>query len=391
MTGALLWVWVLLLAGPSAYLGIALALAARRGRPVPVEGRGLRFIIVVPAHDEELMIAATLASLAGLDYDASDYEVVVVADNCSDRTAAIAREHGATVLERDEPGVVGKPAVLAWTAPRLAAWDSADAVAVVDADCEVTPNLLAALSAPLAAGAGAAQARYVVSNADESWLTALRAGAFMLDNHVKPLARDRLGVSSGLFGTGMAFRAGVIAELPWEAFLLTEDYEYHLQLVEAGERAVYVPEAQVASPMPASFGSSHSQHARWEAGRRQLIRTYVPRMLRRGLRERDLRMTMAAVDRLVPPITILTPATLLALVVGAVAGAGAQTVVAAVLLALQLLWVIGGLALARAPSAVWRALAAAPALVAWKLVLRVEDAVGRRPTHWLRTTRDRRP
>ena len=382
-----LWIPLGLVAAPTAYLTTALLVAAGRPRRTDAgapPSAPLRFLVVIPAHDEEAGIGATLQSLADLDHPRDRYEVLVVADNCSDRTAQIAREAGATVLERDEPEVIGTPAVLAWTAQRLPAWSSFDAVAVVDADCRVSPNLLQALGARLAAGAGAAQARYVVSNPGASWLTSLRTVAFVLDNHVKPLARDRLGLSCGLFGTGMAFRADVVARLPWEAFRLTEDYEYHLQLVEAGERAAYAPEATVASPMPTSLAASHSQHARWEAGRRELIRAYVPRMLRRGVRQRDPLLIGAAVDRLIPPLTFLTPATAL---LAAVPGDAARRRAAQALLAAQAAYVLGGLALARAPAVVWASLVTAPGLVAWKLALRVEQAAGRSPTAWLRTAR----
>ncbi|HEX6391758.1 MAG TPA: glycosyltransferase, partial [Solirubrobacteraceae bacterium] len=280
------------------------------------------------------------------------------------------------------------PAVLAWTAQHLAGWDAIDAVAVVDADCDVSPNLLAALGGALtSSGAGAAQARYVVGNPSASWLTALRWAAFALDNYVKPLARSRVGLSCGLFGTGMAFRRDVVVRLPWHAFLLTEDYEYHLQLVEAGERVVFVPDASVASAMPSSLRASRSQHARWEGGRLQLIRAYVPRMVRDGLRKRDAQRVNAATDRLVPPLTVLVPVTAALMAVAALADRSGAAVAAAVVLAGQAVYVVGGLAIARAPARVWLALLAAPGLIAWKGVLLVQQAVRGRPSRWLRTKR----
>lgn len=390
----ILWAALAVVGLPTVHLVITLlAAAAYRRRPPgaaeTARDTPLRFLIVVPAHDEELMLGATLRSLGRLDYPPGAYEVAVVADNCTDRTAQIAAAGGAHVLERHDTSVVGKPAVLAWMAQRLGDFAWADAVVVVDADCEVSPNLLAALALRLDAGARAVQANYVVANPASSWLTGLRSAAFTLDNYVKPLARARLGLSCGLFGTGMAFERALVQQLPWHAFLLTEDYEYHLQLVEAGERVAFAPEAWIASNMPTSLEASHSQHARWEGGRLQLIRAYVPRMLRDGVRLRDIQRVSAALDRLVAPHTILLPVTLAVALLALVAGSPTQVAVAAVLLAGQVAFVLGGLAIARTPWRTWLALLAAPGLIAWKAFLLAEQAIGRRPTKWLRSVREK--
>lgn len=387
----IVWAALVIVGLPTIHLVVTLGAAAtfRRRPPDASDREPIRFLIIVPAHDEELLLGATLRSLRGLDYPSDAYSVAVVADNCTDATAQIAAAAGAHVLERRDETHIGKPAVLAWMAERLDAFAWADAVVVVDADCEVSPNLLAALVLRLSTGARAVQANYVVANPTSSWLTGLRSVAFTLDNYIKPLARERLGLSCGLFGTGMAFERTLVQQLPWRAFLLTEDYEYHLQLVEAGERVAFAPEAWIASSMPMSLQASHSQHARWEGGRLQLVRAYVPRMLRDGVRRRDMQRVSAALDRLVPPHTLLFPATVAIALAAYIADEGPQLTVAVAVLAGQAAFVLGGLAIARTPWRTWLALLAAPGLIAWKGLLLVEQALGHRPKKWVRSVREK--
>src|SRR5258708_30446270 len=186
-----------------------LAGAATRSRaprgPGCLPGERTRFAILVPAHDEEELLPALLRSVADLDYPPERREVVVVADNCSDRTAQIARAAGATVMERDDPARLGKGHALEWAFAQLSSRADLDSVVVVDADCEVSANLLAVADQRLRAGARALQVDYVVSNVHESSSSAPRFAAFSLMNSVRPLRRNALRFSFGLLGTGMVF------------------------------------------------------------------------------------------------------------------------------------------------------------------------------------------
>ena len=372
------------------YLLALLGAAAGRSRrpPATVPG-GLRFAIVVPAHDEEAGIEETLASLRRLDYPADRYEVIVVADNCRDRTAALARAVGATVYERHDPERPGKGHALAWALERLLAErPEAEAVVVVDADCCVSPNLLAAMEVRLRDGASAVQANYVVANPGASWSSGLRFAAFALINTVRPLGKERLGLSCGLLGTGMGFSRALLDRQPWQAFSITEDRQYHLQLVEAGERVVFVPEASVSSPMPTSLRGAREQQLRWEGGRWRLAGEWMPRLIRSGLRRGDPVRLHAALEPLVPPQSLLLAgiAPLAVLAVGLRSRAGLWLAAASLLG--QTCYVVGGLLLVRAPAAAFRALALAPVLAIWKLGLYARVLLGRGPTGWVRTDRE---
>ncbi len=366
------------------------AAAARRRHPAPGGAEEPRFIVLVPAHNEEVGIAATLASLRALDYPRDRYEVVVIADNCDDRTAPLARAAGATVLERTDPALRGKGHALAWALGRLLpARPDADAIVFLDADCQVSPNLLRALAARLVSGAAAVQADYVVANPGASWSSGLRFAAFALNNTVAPLGQSALGLSCGLLGNGMAFRRDLLERQPWTAFTLAEDAEYHARLVAAGERVVFAPEARVTSPMPTTLREARQQNLRWEGGKWLLIRTWAPRLLAAGLRRRDPGALHAGLRLLLPPQSLLLGGNLAL----AALAAALRHPLGRRLAALQLLgqagYVLGGLALVRAPAGVYRALALAPVLMAWKIGLYLKILAGRGPRGWVRTDRER--
>jgi GT2 family glycosyltransferase len=367
---------------------LALLAAAARTREAPCGAPPrLHFAIVIPARDEEATIGGTLAALAELEHPPELVEVIVVADNCADDTAIAAARAGATVWTRSGGGG-GKGGALAWALGRLAgALPDVDAVVVVDADCAVTPNLLTAVEARIRAGASVVQVAYLVGNPDASAVAALRYASFALVNLVRPLGKARLGLSAGLFGTGMAFRRELLARHPWASHSLVEDQEQHLRLVAAGERVMFAPEARVVSAMPTTLRRSSSQQLRWDAGRARLIRTWTPRLLAAGLRRRDAAQLHAALEPLVPPQSLLLAANLAAALLALRAGPVLRRV-AAGNLAGQAAFVAGGLVLVRSPATVWRSLACAPALVAWKLALLVRLWSGRGPTRWVRTERE---
>ena len=368
-----------------AYLLVLLAAAARRRAAPPPSAPPGTFIVLVPAHDEEQTLPTLLHSIDRAE-GRDAVRVVVVADNCSDATAQVARRHGAAVLERKQPDRPGKGPALAWALGELGALDAP--VVMVDADCEVSPNLFAALAAHARAGARVAQVEYVVANAEESSAAALRAAAFSLVNGVRPAGRGALGLSAGLLGTGMMFTPDVLRRVPWSDFGLAEDAEYGLRLAAAGERVVFVGEARVSSPMPLTADAARSQEMRWEAGKVAAARTWTPRLLATATRRRDARLAATALEVLVPPQAIL------ALAHGSIAVlAAVWRVPTALRLALagavaQAAYIAGGLLLVRAPRQVWLGLLQAPRLVVGKAGLAVRIALGGSPSDWVRTQRD---
>jgi hypothetical protein len=368
-----------------AYCLVLLAGAARGvPAPPPVPDRR-RFTVLVPAHDEEDTLHLALDALAAVDYPADDYEVVVIADNCSDATAEVARRHGARVLERRDETLRGKGYALRWALERL---DGApDVVTMVDADCAVTPNYLDALNRHFAAGAQAIQVDYRVANPADSDLTSLRNAGYLLHITVRKTGRTALGLSAGLVGTGMAFRRDVLEAHPWRSFGLTEDREQHFRLVLEDVVVTFVPEAAVVSAMPTRPDVARSQQMRWEADRLRLVQEFAGRLLAEGIARRDPVRIESAFEALVPPQAGMALLNLAGLGLGVAAWRRGLVASGLATVAMQAAYVLGGLQVADAPPDVYRRLLRAPGMLGQRVRALAEAAASEQGGAWVRTAR----
>jgi Glycosyltransferase like family 2 len=372
----------------SAHLLLLLGAAVwSRGRRSAAVGEEITLAVVIPAHDEETQIAAAVDSVRASRYAEGKLRVVVVADNCTDRTGAAAAAAGAEVWERADPDRTGKGYALAWAFERLLQDDSIEGVAVIDADCQVSSNLLATLAGRLRGGADAVQACYLVSNPEASPRAALRWAGSALFNVVRPLGRSQLGLSSGLLGTGMAISRPLLVGSPWQAFSYAEDREQHMRWVLDGARVAFAPEAQVHAPAPSDHAGSRAQEARWESGRADLAMDLTPKLLARWLRTGELAALDAALEPVLPPQSLLLGTNLLALAASSVAGRRVLRRLAVASLLGQCTYVVGGLTVLDAPACVWRALFSTPSFVGHRISAIANSALGQGPTEWERTER----
>ncbi|HZR34926.1 MAG TPA: glycosyltransferase family 2 protein [Nevskia sp.] len=375
------------LAAGCAYLLLLTLCSARSAPPPPARGQ-LKFDILVPAHNEAATIARTIASLRRLRWPAQRFRILVVCDNCSDDTAPRARAAGAVALERRDDSRRGKGHALrhGFDASLREGW--ADAVLVVDADSEVTPNLLEACAARIERGARAVQAHYAVLNPQASPRTRLMALAFACIHPLRSRARQRLGLSCGIRGNGWCVHRLVLRDVPYAAYTLAEDVEYGVALGLAGVRVEYADEAQVLGEMVSTEAAARSQRLRWEGGRGLLLRRQLPPLLRRAWRS-ALCLDLAA-DLLLPPLSwlvlgaasALPPAALAALLDRALAPWLWLDLacLGALVLYVARGWSISGLGATVLPD-----LLRVPGFVAWKLRLMLAHS---RPAVWVRTTRE---
>ena len=377
--------------GASMYLA-ALAILSRRPSIPPATAPHLKFVIVVPAHDEEGGIARTVESLKAIDYPPEFFHVLVVADNCHDRTAERAAAAGADVLVRCEPRQRGKGYALARAFDDILAEDFADAIVVVDADTLVSRNLLKAFASRFETGAVAVQAEYGVQNALSSWRTRLMTIALAAFHDVRSLGRERLGLSCGLRGNGMGFSREVLRAKPYGAFSIVEDLEYGLELGFAGFRVTYIGEARVLGEMVTTERASRSQRRRWEHGRTVLTRQYLPRLLKEAWRRRDGCLLDLALDLLVPPLAQLAAVTAVgsALALATLWTLGRADVALSIWGATSLglcAYVVRGWFLSGVGARGLLDLLRAPGYVLWKLALLFarKDA---KPDEWIRTGRE---
>ena len=364
---------------------LGLSLAAALPAPAPAVSGTLRLAVIVPAHNEEQLIATCIRSLLG----PTNVTVYVVAHNCSDATATRAAAAGATVLELND--TVGGKGTALDHGFQHAIRAGAEALLVVDADSVAGPTLTAAVAATIAAGAGAVQARYQVANAAATSRTRLAALAFLGMNVVRPRGRERLGLSCGIFGNGFALSADTLARVPYTANSLVEDLEYHLHLIRAGIRVRFLDHVAVFGEMPDSSAAASTQRARWEGGRILMRRQWTRPLALEVLRGRlyllepllDLRALPLATEAvLLVAIAVLGLCTHIAWLTG-YSALGLGTLV---------LYILVAAALGPAPATSLKALAAAPAYLLWKVLLIPKTRLAsRRDADWVRTKRNADP
>jgi len=352
--------------------------------------RRLHFDVIVPAHNEAMVIEACVASLRRLDWPAEQYRVLVVADNCSDATASLAHAAGAIVLERHDEVLRGKGHALAHAFEASRVHGSAYAVVVVDADTEVSTNLLEAFAARIEIGAKAIQARHGVLNAQASWRTRLMAIALGCFHPLRSRARERLQLSCGLRGNGWCVTHWLLRQVPYGAFSLAEDIEYGIDLGLAGNRVHYADEAEANGLMVSGAQAAASQRQRWEDGRRQLIRSRTLALLWAATRPDGGVCLDLAFDLLVLPVShvavnivmLLALAGLVLVWDPSAMGWFVLGLACAVSLTLYVLrgWQLSGVGLRGLVD-----LARAPSFVLWKLLLmlRAHDSA-----EWVRTNRE---
>jgi len=236
--------------------------------------------VIVPAHNEELLVSRCVASLrasAGPSLG-QDVRILVVAHNCSDATATRAREAGGEVLVYNDPSAVGKGFALRHGFEQALA-AGADAVMVVDADSIVSANAIDAVQSAFISGVRVAQCRYEMFSTTDRSSTRLAALAFRGFNVIRPRGRELLGFSCGILGNGFAIVRPVLEAIPYDAFSVVEDLEYHIHLVIAGERVRYLDEALISADFPESRAGEAVQRSRWEGGRLHTARNWaVPLM-----------------------------------------------------------------------------------------------------------------
>ncbi|WP_242337508.1 glycosyltransferase family 2 protein [Anaeromyxobacter sp. SG66] len=247
-----------------------------------------RFVVVVPAHDEAAVIGDAVRALTQLDYPRRMFRVVVVADNCSDDTAARARTAGADeVLERDEPGSTGKGHALRWALERVASRWTPDAICVFDADNVMSPNFLTVMNARLAAGAHVVQGYLDTKNPDDSWVTKAISTGYSVSSRLFQLSRENLGMSAALGGTGYCIRTSTLHAFPPDPACVTDDAELQMRLLREGIRVEWAHDAVTFDEKPLTMRASNAQRTRWMQGRWDVARRHLLPLLARALRHGD--------------------------------------------------------------------------------------------------------
>ncbi|MBK7894906.1 MAG: glycosyltransferase family 2 protein [Candidatus Promineifilaceae bacterium] len=375
-----------------------------------------KFLILIPAHNEEKLLPRLLVNLQALAYPKEAYSVHVIADNCVDKTAEFATQHGAIAHERQDDHKKGKGYALQWMLEKL--WQdnvAHDAVVILDADTIVSENFLDVMNARLNNGERVIQSYYAVQNPESSFSAGLRYAALAVLHYLRPQGRMVLGGSAGLKGNGMVFAADIMRNQTWSDSV-TEDIELHMTLLLSGERVTFAPDAVIQAEMPDKLTDARSQNVRWEQGRLQMAKKYIPQLFTAVLRKANhpkkaFVLLDAIMEHLIPPFSVLAGLSVVSLLGSllwwfteartlgsqpSTLGASGTTfnlslyslILSLGVLLGQVVYLLAGLKMVNAPRSVYRVFIYAPWYILWKIWHYVRILFGFKQQTWVRTTRN---
>ena len=388
----------LLLIAPVAYLGLnclllgeclfALIPAVRKRSSAP-SSPSPSVTVLIPAHNEEQGLQKTLTRL--LPEVSQPAHIIVIADNCDDATADIARQSGVTVLERTDAVLRGKGYALDHGLKALAG-DPPDVVIMVDADCWVTPGTIKHIAQSAFQTKRPVQAVYLMEQPPEPSLRdRVSAFAWMVKNRVRAAGLSRLGAPFLLGGTGMAFPWQSLQSVDLASGHLVEDMKLGIDLAIAGYSPVLELNYQVIGVLPEDAAAATSQRTRWEHGHLQTLKTYVPRLWGEAIRQFRPSLFLLGLDLAIPPLALWSMVGIgLTLVMGVVAYFGMavlpfqlQLVADGLLLSSILLsWIVWGRKIVA-----FSQLIAIPLYILWKIPIYLK-ALFKPETTWVRTKRN---
>ena len=265
-----------------------------------------KFALLIAAHNEEVVISSLIESMLKLDYPKDMYDIFVIADNCTDDTAKIAKGYGVNVCERFAEDKKGKGYALEWMFAKLFDMkEQYDAVAIFDADNLVHKDFLKEINSKLQDGYKVVQGYIDSKNPEDSWISASYSIAFWTQNRMFQLSRSNVGFSNQIGGTGFAVETDTLKKLGWGATCLTEDLEFSCKLVLNGEKVGWAHDAIIYDEKPLKLKQSWNQRKRWMQGFTDVASRYFFKLVKKSIVERKFYMFDCALYVLQPFVTLL--------------------------------------------------------------------------------------
>jgi cellulose synthase/poly-beta-1,6-N-acetylglucosamine synthase-like glycosyltransferase len=264
--------------------------------------RNSSVVFLIPAHNEEDVIIDTLKSIDA-EFREGD-EIVVVADNCKDKTRELADNYGATVLERIDEVNKGKGFALDFGLEYLRK-KHCQVIIIVDADCMLVKGCRDFLVREVLESGRPVQALYMMKGSESSLSQKFAQFVWAIKNKIRPLGSSSLGSPCQLTGTGMAFPAELIYKINIASGCIVEDLKLGLDLSISGNPPRFLPEATVWSSFPESDDAAEGQKSRWVHGHLEMIFKYTPKLFLQFLKTFDLRLLLLMFDLMIPPLMML--------------------------------------------------------------------------------------
>ncbi|MCQ2372954.1 MAG: glycosyltransferase [Phascolarctobacterium sp.] len=270
-------------------------------REVKIYDESKTFAMLVCAHNEAAVIAPLVDNLQKLNYNNKLYDVFVVADNCVDNTAEVARNAGAIVLERHHDTLKGKGYAMDWFFERLFKMERQyDAVCIFDADNLVHPNFLQEMNSRLCNGERLIQGYLDSKNPTDTWVSGVFSISFWIVNHVWHLAKYNIGLSACLGGTGMCIEMDMLKRYGWGATCLTEDMEFTMKAMMENIPTTWAHDAIIYDEKPLTFKAAWNQRMRWAQGHFDVANRFMLPMFKKAIKERDLKVLDCTVNLIQP-------------------------------------------------------------------------------------------
>ena len=266
-----------------------------------MESKDLTYALVVAAHDEEMVIEYMVQSLQQLNYASDLYDIFVIADNCTDKTARLAHEAGAQVFERFDTVSRGKGHALEWMFRKIFVMERKyDNICVFDADNVVSANFLTEINKQHNQGYRVVQGNIDSKNPYDTWISCAYSISFWSIGRLFQRARNNIGLSCQLSGTGFSVAVDVLKELGWGATCLTEDMEFTAKLVLNNEKVGWAHDALVFDEKPLTLAQSWKQRKRWMQGHADVASRFCVKLFQKGFRDKDMSALDCAVYLLQP-------------------------------------------------------------------------------------------
>ena len=352
-----------------------------------------RFGIIIPAHNEELLIGGLVKSINECNYPHDLVHTYVIADNCSpkDKTAEIARSFGADVQERFDQDKRGKPYALNWLISSIDL-DSYDAFVIIDADTVIDKQFLIEMNNSIQRGNKVIQGYFGVMNPDENWLTRLSILPGVLKFLLHFPGKRLMGLSCPLAGNGMCFSAEVFKKYGWNAYSVAENWEYYVQLTLNDYMVTSAEDAIIYSQVAKNLKTGKDQRQRWQRGRIETLRSYWKQLITKSITKFRFVYLDALLEVARPSHSMLLFSSISFVILSAVAGYFAKVfnnlfIFGLVIVGLQVIYFLAGLIVQKAPLKTWLSLFMVPPYLIWKFFISITAIMNRKNNAWIKTER----
>ncbi len=345
------------------------------------------FIVLIPAHNEELSVATAIRSIQKNDYPPERYEIIVIADNCTDATASLAGELGVMVWERHDADHKGKGYALDWAIGRIDP-GSVDIIAIIDADNLVEPNFFKTVAGIINRGNEVVQTFFGFFEVEKSPYAYLQYLSNLTENHLFHNPRALLRLPGHLIGSGMVFKASIFSEVPWSSHSITEDSDYSMDLLVHAKKATYTAMTKVYQKPTRTFRQAFGQRVRGSSGVIQAIGKYFFKLIGLGFKRNDPSLFEFALSLLMLSRPSLIYLCFFAVILGIFGSCPILTSLWGIIAVIMLvIYLFLGIFLSPVKGPIIRAVLLSPVFGLWLLLIQLLSLFGFHKNEWSRTGR----